>query len=180
MVRALSEKGYAETTIADVVRAARVSKRTFYEHYPDKETCFLAAYGHISDDLLAQVARAADDAAVGEPQIEAAVRAYFTALDAQPALLRPFLLDIHAAGPNALALRRAIHRRFAELLRTTVERARRTRKDLRPLSLELAIALVGGINELILSTLEDARPRRVSALAKPAIVLLRAVVLARA
>jgi AcrR family transcriptional regulator len=185
MILAVAAKGYAETTIADIVRAARVSKRTFYQHYPDKEACFIATYGTISDALLARVAATVDAARDGEQQIEGAVRAYFAALGDQPNLLRPFLLDVHAAGPAALALRRTILRKFARLLRSSVERARRNQRGIRPLSAELALAIVGGINELILSTLSDGAAdegadgaaRALAALEKPAIALIRAVVL---
>src|SRR5690242_3020391 len=44
MVKAVAEKGYAATTIADVVARAGVSRRTFYEQFRDKEACFLAAF----------------------------------------------------------------------------------------------------------------------------------------
>ena len=58
---AVADKGYPATTIADVVRHARVSKRTFYESYPDKEACFLATYATISAELMERVALAAAD-----------------------------------------------------------------------------------------------------------------------
>ena len=51
LAAAIAEKGYAAVTIADVVRHARVSKRTFYEHFADKEACFLALYAETSDEL---------------------------------------------------------------------------------------------------------------------------------
>ena len=56
LATAIAEKGYAAVTIADVVRVARVSKRTFYEHFPDKEACFLALYAETSDELLELIA----------------------------------------------------------------------------------------------------------------------------
>jgi AcrR family transcriptional regulator len=40
----VSERGYAETTIADVVRIARTSRSVFYKHFADKEECFLETY----------------------------------------------------------------------------------------------------------------------------------------
>ena len=50
----VSEKGYATVTIDDLARSARISKRTFYDHFADKEACFLAAYeaaaDHVYDD----------------------------------------------------------------------------------------------------------------------------------
>ena len=56
LAAAIAEKGYAAVTIADVVRSARVSKRTFYEHFADKEACFLALYVETSDELLELIA----------------------------------------------------------------------------------------------------------------------------
>ena len=41
---AIAEKGYIDTTIADIVRYARVSKRTFYQHFVDKKDCLLHCY----------------------------------------------------------------------------------------------------------------------------------------
>jgi AcrR family transcriptional regulator len=160
MALAVSEKSYSELTIADVVQKARVSKRTFYEHFADKEACFLATYAAISAELLGVIADAALAAPAGEPQIEAACRAYFAALEERRPLVRAFLSEIHAAGPAALALRRTIHRRFGELLQGLVARARRERPDIRELSTSMALAIVGGINELILLRLaeESAEP----------------------
>src|SRR5688572_28032972 len=56
--RAVAERGYAAETIDDVVRRAGVSKKTFYEHFADKEECFLAAYEAASEELLERVREA--------------------------------------------------------------------------------------------------------------------------
>src|SRR5919206_1669524 len=85
MVAAVAERGYAATTITDVVRHARVSRRTFYEHFADKESCFLAAYDAVSDAVLAGMAGAAGEADDSKERIDAAVRAYLGALAAEPA-----------------------------------------------------------------------------------------------
>lgn len=42
MARAVAAKGYADTTIADIVREASVSRRTFYENFADKAECLIA------------------------------------------------------------------------------------------------------------------------------------------
>src|SRR5687767_6279952 len=51
----VGEKGYAAATVADVLAKAGVSRRTFYEHFADKEACFLAAYDHGVAAMLAAV-----------------------------------------------------------------------------------------------------------------------------
>src|SRR2546421_12380551 len=55
IVRAVSEKGYAKVTVADVVALAGVSRRTFYEHFKDVEDCFVEAYEAATGAVLAEV-----------------------------------------------------------------------------------------------------------------------------
>lgn len=176
---AITEKGYAATTIADVVRHARVSKRTFYEHFEDKEACFLASYAAASEETLRVIASAA--ASPGLPwdeRIHAAARAYLHALEARPELTRTYLLEIHAAGPRALRLRREVHQRFADQLGGLVKTARGEHPELRALSPAMATALVGGINELVLVAVEKGRAGQLRELADTAAELVRAVLVA--
>src|SRR3954466_14217089 len=58
--RAVAERGYSGATIDDVVRRAGVSKQTFYDHFADKQDCFLAAYEAASEELLERVGEAQD------------------------------------------------------------------------------------------------------------------------
>ncbi|MFT3924926.1 MAG: TetR/AcrR family transcriptional regulator [Myxococcales bacterium] len=175
MVAAATERGYADATIADVVRHAHVSKRTFYEHFPDKESCFLAAYLAVAAELLARIATASAQETGIEERIVAAARAYFAALEERPQLTRTFLSDIHAAGPKALELRRRIHQQFADTLRHLVDAERVHLPGVRPLSREMATAIVGGINELILLAFDEGRGERLHEVADAAIQLVFAV-----
>lgn len=157
--RAVTAHGYAAATIADIVGQARVSKRTFYEHFSDKDDCFLAAYADAGAQIMEAIAAAVDPRAPWTEQIAAAVQAYLAGLEQRPALARTFLLEIQAAGPRALKARRRMHERFAEQIRGFVEEARRRDPSLRPLAPEMASALVGGINELALITVESGGQR---------------------
>src|SRR4029079_11859450 len=60
LAAALTEKGYADISVADIVQHARVSKRTFYQHFADKEACYLATYSALSEDVLGRRAAAAE------------------------------------------------------------------------------------------------------------------------
>ena len=175
LAASIAEKGYAATTIADVVRRAHVSKRTFYEQFADKEACFLALYSQTTDELLALIADAADGGRPWEQRVEAAARIYFERLAAEPALLRAALVEIQAAGPRARRLRRDVQRRYADLLRALSEQAAAERRDVRPLSPRLATAIVGGLNELMLEAVEQGEEERIGELAGAATELLRAV-----
>ena len=176
MLEAVEAAGYAGTTIADVARLARVSKRTFYEHFDSKEQCFLAAYVAASDEMLKAIEMAAETATDWNARVDACVLTYLSLLEANRNLTRVFLLEIHSAGPAAVSARRGVHQRFADQLRGLVAKARKTLPELKPLSPKLAQGLVGGINELVLVALEQ-DGERLGALAGAASELVRAVVM---
>src|SRR5215208_5039904 len=115
--RAVAKKGYAATTIDDIVRGAGVSKKTFYEHFPDKLGCFLAAYESASDELLEHVRAAQDSEAAWVDRTRAGIHAYLRWLAAEPALARVFLIEVAAAGPQALERRERLRDRYAERMR---------------------------------------------------------------
>ena len=176
LAAAIAEKGYAAVTIADVVRSARVSKRTFYEHFADKEACFLALYAETSDELLELIATATASArGPWEARIGAAARAYFERVAAEPELIRAALLEIQAAGPRARELRRDVQRRYAEQLRALSIAASEEEDGVSALSPALATAVVGGLNELMLEAVETGHASRMGELADAATELIRAV-----
>jgi AcrR family transcriptional regulator len=175
LAAAIAEKGYAAVTIADVVRHARVSKRTFYEHFADKEACFLALYSETSDELLSVIADAVARAPGGwDERLATAARAYFERVAAEPALIRTGLIEIQAAGPAARRLRREVQRRYADMLRRLSVEAAAEEPAITPLSPELATAVVGGIDELMLEAVEEGLQARLGELADAAIELIRA------
>jgi AcrR family transcriptional regulator len=145
LAAAAAEKGYAATTIADIVRHARVSKRTFYEHFADKEACLLAGYEYVSSrlmDVLRSTSVPSD--LPWQEQVRVVTAAYLGALEDLPLVNRSLLLEVQAAGAEAFRLRARTQKQFADLLCSLVEASGRS------LSPVLALAIVGGINELTL------------------------------
>ena len=172
MAAAVAERGYADTTIADIVRHAHVSRRTFYEQFGSKEACLLALYAAASDRVIRAIGEAVETSGDRETQIVRATEAYLARMAAHPVLTRTLFLEILAAGPAGLQVRREMNARYAVFFRGVVQ-ANGGR-----LSPELAAAAVGGINELILQAVLDDRIERLSELAAPASQLLRAVLAA--
>jgi AcrR family transcriptional regulator len=150
LAAAIADKGYAATTIADVVMYARVSKRTFYEHFTDKEACLMALYEQGCVSLLAVVKSAATGGGSWKSMINDGVTAYLNALESMPAVTRTLLVEIQAAGPKAYRLRQQMQRRFADTLVEVVDAARAADPAIPKLSQLLAIALVGGVHEMML------------------------------
>jgi len=125
ITRVVGERGYGATTVADVVRAAGVSRSTFYEHFDGKEACFLDAYAAGMRALDETVGAAVRAAAPGDWRagLRAGIRAYLEALDRDPATARAFLLETHHAGAAALAARTAAMRGFAGRYRASARAA---------------------------------------------------------
>ena len=121
ITQAVAEKGYADATVAAVVRAARVSRGTFYAQFASKEECFLEAYRHGVEVLEQRIDASVRAEGGWREQLRAGLRAYLECLTAEPAFARTWLLEIHAAGPAAQAARDATLRRFAERYRATFE-----------------------------------------------------------
>jgi AcrR family transcriptional regulator len=159
LAAAATEKGYAATTIADIVRHAHVSKRTFYEHFADKEACLLAGYQHVCDRIVTVLRDAEIPAGRPWPErVRAITAAYLGALEQLPPVNRALVVEMQAAGAAAYRLRMHNQRRFAALLCELVERNRASEPAIRPLPAVLALAIVGGINELVLHAAEPAGP----------------------
>ena len=152
---AVAEKGYAAVTIADIVRRARTSKRTFYEHFVDKEACLLALYEENGVHLMTVLSQVPLPADMPVPErVRSVTAAYLGALDAMHSADRRLMQEAYAAGERARQLRARGLQAFADLLCTLVEDGRRTQPEARPLSPMVALVIVGGVHELILRALD--------------------------
>ena len=165
MAETVSAKGYPQTTVADVVAGAGVSRKTFYEHFRDKEECFLAAFDTGVDLVLDAIYAAEPDAeSAGQPGdppwlglMRARARAYLHTLASEPAFARTFLIEVFAAGPKALERRAEVLDRFAQLFRDLHREARRQFEDLPPVPEAMYVAAVGAINELVSAFAREGR-----------------------
>jgi AcrR family transcriptional regulator len=162
MAASIEEKGYRTTVVADVVRLARTSRRNFYEHFEDRDACFLALFDAVNADLIEQIAGAVQPDRPWEEQVDAAVAAYLDAVSSRPELWQSFLRELPALGHEGTARRRATIERFADLLVTLVESSRREQPELgaRPLTKDMAIIIVGGLGELFAIASEQRRDVR--------------------
>ena len=70
VVDAVAEHGYNATTIGAITEAAKISRRTFYEHFKDKEGCFLAAYEMIDTHVRGAMLTAAEGSRSGRTAME--------------------------------------------------------------------------------------------------------------
>ena len=175
LAQVLGERAYAELTIADVVAAARVSRRTFYEHFDGKEACLLALCERLSEEVMGVIAAGYDPEGDWVQELEKVTAAYLCNLQQRPALVRALYLEMLTLGPKGLAMRRRITERFTQFLMMQVELSRLKEVGKRPLSPALATATVGGINELIVQAIEEDRADRLIELQPTISEFMRAV-----
>jgi AcrR family transcriptional regulator len=176
LAQALAHQSYHDVTIADVVAAARVSKRTFYEQFSSKEDCLLALCEAVSEDTLRTIAANFNPNLEWEAQLDTVVHAYLSRLQSRPALIRALFIELLAIGARGLQVRREIGRRFADFLCMQVEIVKLQRPAKHSLDPAVAMAVVGGINDLILQAIEDdAADQLVDRVARPATEFVKAV-----
>ncbi len=175
MATSIEHSGYRETTVADVVRIARTSRRTFYEHFGDREGCFLALFDAINDQMMEEVAAAVSPEQSLEQQVDSALDAYIAGVTAQPALYRSFVHELPSLGQPGADRMMGVTERFAGLLVALVESSRRQQPDLalRPLPMDTAIMIVGGLRELAVIYLQ--REQDLNALRTTAGATIKAV-----
>ena len=126
MTDVVAEKGFANTVVADVVARSGVSRATFYQLFRDKEDCFQAAY-EMNAQLVARfmemgLEELQNDTRSGPlEKLERVLGLYIDTLATAPALARVFLVEVYAAGPEAIAQRRASLERFVDIVAATHE-----------------------------------------------------------
>jgi AcrR family transcriptional regulator/DNA-binding MarR family transcriptional regulator len=122
-LQAIDESGYAQFTVAQVIERAKVSRKTFYDVFEDREDCFVALF----EQALARAEARVGDAYAGESSWRDAVRAGLAAIleliDEEPALARLCVVDALGGGRRVLERRgRALRRMTAAVQRGQAER----------------------------------------------------------
>jgi AcrR family transcriptional regulator len=145
MARTVTRRGYAATPVAEVLKEAGVSRRTFYEQFADKEDCFLAAYDTIVGLCTERVVSAYHGGHDWADGIARSYDALLCTLAAEPDLAHLGVVGALAAGPGCLVRRDATLRRFARFIEFTRERSESVAVP-PPL---VGQAIVGGIHELV-------------------------------
>jgi AcrR family transcriptional regulator len=153
VLQAASRSGYAAMRIEDVIAVAGVSRRTFYDHFANKEEAFLAAYELVLDQLLSGVTSAFATGETWTSRVRRGLAAFLNLLAAEPVLAQVCVVEALAAGPRALARRSAAMEAFQALLQPPPDDTLAT-SSAPPVAVE---AIVGGIYEVIYSRVTSQR-----------------------
>ena len=142
-----------------------MSRRTFYEHFQTKADCLIALYEASSHNALKVLRDAIDPAHEWQTQVERALAAYLGCMASNPILMRTLFIEILGLGTPGLAARRRVNQEIADFMLGAIDGG---------LTPQMAMAVVGGINELVLQYIEQDRVAHLGELVMPASALVRA------
>jgi AcrR family transcriptional regulator len=140
-----SAAGYREMSVEDVIVTAGVSRRTFYEHFKNKDDAFLAAYDAVLAQLLSTVEEAFEREESGADKLRVGMAAFLDFISREPAFARMCIVEALAAGTEAVNRRNLAMAAFARIID---ENARELGTPRQPPELT-AETIVGGIYEVI-------------------------------
>jgi AcrR family transcriptional regulator len=159
-VRVVSEYGYQKMSVARVAGGARVSRRTFYDVFEDREDCFMAIFKDALTRATERVARAYESTDTGNGgqgdgdawrgRVRAALTELLTFFDEEPKVATLLVVDALAAGPRVLELRAETLHGLSISLHEDGSRAGNTKK-VAPLTGEGVIGAVFGVLHIRLS-----------------------------
>ena len=153
MLRVVGEVGYAGTTVQLVLERAGTSRRVFYRHFGDKESCFLAAYDAGVAQVEQQVFAATATAEGWRNRLRIGLAALLAFLDEEPEIGNALLVEVHAAGTEALTRRMEAMTKCAAALD---ELARGPEIDTPPVpSAITAEGVIGGVEQSLRARLRD-------------------------
>lgn len=160
LVDTVAERGYNATTVANITKAASVSRRTFYEHFADKEACFLAAYEMVAEHIATAMRAAAESFEEWPQKVRAALATMLSFLAGEPELARICMIEPVAAGGEIAARHRASMQGLVEILKAG--RPQHSGEYALPEATEET--LVGGIVSLIVREISAGRTEQLEQL----------------
>lgn len=104
-------KGYLDTSVADLIKAAGVSRQTFYELFESKQDCFLVGYARRQDAVLEAIFETRSTTAPID-RFAGLLRTYLEVMARDPALTRLYLIGVYTAGREAVAKRLELQQQF--------------------------------------------------------------------
>ena len=151
----IAEDGYPKTTVAGIVRRARTSRRTFYEHFDSREACFVALLSDANIDQIRQISQAVDPSAPWQKQVRQAIEAWISTGEERSALMLSWIRDVPALGTVARELQRDAMDSFIDMVGALGATNEFRAAGVGPVSRRRIIMLLGGLRELTAITVEE-------------------------
>ena len=151
----IAEDGYPGTTVADIVRRARTSRRTFYEHFDSREACFVALLTDANAEQVRQISAAVDAHPPWQSQVRQAIEAWISSGESRSSLMLSWIRDVPSLGDAARRLQRDAMENFIEMVQVLGDTGEFRAAGVGPVSRQRIIMLLGGLQELTAITVEE-------------------------
>jgi AcrR family transcriptional regulator len=155
--QSIEQKGYRDTTLTDVVRLAKASRRTFYLVFDTTDDALIALIEKIDDELIRELNRAVDARVGWRQQVAQAIEAYFAHVSRHPAVQLCTIRELPYLGEIAAPVIRRGNEAMVAVIHKLTDNAEFRRGGLAPSPRPLAMMIIGGLNELVADTLESGR-----------------------
>lgn len=155
VAEAMAVKGYVGTSVTDIIKRAGVSRETFYQQFSSKQDCFVAALTVAGDLLLTLFEAIAEAPGTSGEHLDAVIEAYLDGIIENEAFARLYLVEVYAAGPEAMALRSEFQHRVTERITAMLG----IDDEERRFACELIVAGLGSIVTMPLVTGDQERLR---------------------
>ena len=155
LAASIAERGFAATTIADIVREAQTSRRTFYAEFATREDCYVELLRTTNETLARRIADSVDDEATWPIQVRQAVDAYVDTTTTERHITVSWIRELPALGALGHDVQKAATDTMVDLVVVLTRGQQFAEAGIAPLTLPQARLLIGGIRELTARTLED-------------------------
>lgn len=159
----VAERGYDAMSVADVVKAAAVSRNAFYKNFADKQGCVAVAHDQGHERLFELLARPCEQGATIEARVERSLATGLEALAAEPDVARMLFVEAPSAGEEIALRYHEWLQRYGTLLRSAAP-------DLPPQAIpapEVEGVIVGGIASRVASEVLHDRAAKLPELTAP-------------
>ena len=153
--KGIAQDGYPRTTVADILRRARTSRRTFYQHFDSGEGCFVALLTDANAEQVRQIATAVDASAPWRSQVRQAIEAWISSGESRSSLMLSWIRDVPSLGAAARGLQRDAMENFIEMVQALGDTGEFRAAGVGPVSRQRIIMLLGGLQELAAITVEE-------------------------
>lgn len=116
MLEAVGSEGYAQASVQSVLDRTGLYRQAFYDSFADKQDCYLQAYDAGVERIEARMREGMEGTVTWRQGLRAALDSMLTFLEEEPDVGRALIVEVHAAGPGALAKRDTAVRRVGSYL----------------------------------------------------------------
>lgn len=155
LAASIADRGFAATTIADIVREAQTSRRTFYAEFATREDCYVQLLRLTNETLAQRISDGVDPDAPWDAQVRQAVDAYVDTASTERHLTLSWIRELPALGSRGHDVQKDATDTMVDLVVVLTRGQAFADAGIPPLTIPQARLLIGGIRELTARTLED-------------------------